>query len=116
MNRHEDAPDTVLVTLSQFEGQRLFAFLSELVESGDPKTDFSVLDELLDKVGDANALALWLRENVYVELEGREVAKVREVLKNRSPEKCVASQADTVLLGIQGKLAEYLPGGTTLQR
>jgi len=111
MSNHEDPRDPVRVTLSPLEGQRLFAFLNELVESGDLETDFSGLDELLDKVGDANALALWLRENVKVELDGREFGKLREVLENFSPEKSVASQADTVLPGIQGKLAEHVPGG-----
>src|SRR4030042_3326204 len=43
MSSHKNAPDIVRVTLSPFEGHRLFAFLNELVERGAPETDFSVL-------------------------------------------------------------------------
>ena len=95
-------PETISITLSPIEGQQLFAFLTEVVESGAPGTDFSELDELLDKVGDANAAALWLRENVNLELEGQEAARVREILDSISPEKSIASEVETILPGIQG--------------
>ena len=104
-------PKTVRLTLSPSEGRRLFGFLTELAECGDTETDFSGLDALLDKVGDANALALWLRENVNVEIAGPEVAKVREVLERVSPEKSATPEADMVLSCIHDKPAEYLPGG-----
>lgn len=105
MSAHEDPRETVRVTLSPLEGQRLFALLNERIESGDPRIDLSGLDGLLDMVSDANALALWLRENVTIEPDSQEIALLREVLDNLSP----ASQTDTILPGIQAKLAKYQP-------
>lgn len=108
---NQNPPETARLTLSPSEGRRLFGFLTELAECGDPNTDFPGLDRLLDKVADANALALWLRENVTVELESREVAKVREVLERTSPERGAAPEADMVPPGIHDKLALCLPEG-----
>ena len=107
---NQDPPETAHLTLSPLEGRHLFGFLTKLTECGDPEMDLSGLTELLDKVRDANALALWLRENVNVELEGPEVAKVWGVLESMSSRECVAPEADTVLPAMQNQLAEYLPG------
>ncbi len=107
----QDPPETVRLTLLPSEGRSLFGLLTELTECGDPEADFSGLEALLDKVGDANALALWLREYVNVELEEQEAAKVREILNSMSSENGVSPDADTVFPGIQTILAEYLPGG-----
>ena len=84
-------PETTCITLSPAEGQRLFAVLTDLVESENAETDLAELDELLDKIGDCIELARWLRENVNLELEGTEIARVREILESTSPEKSVAS-------------------------
>ena len=107
MSNPENPPETVRVTMSPLEGQRLFALLNERIESGDPRTDLSGLEGLLDMVSDANALALWLREYVILEPDSREVALLREVLDSVSS----ASQADTVLSSIRGKLAKCQPPG-----
>ena len=101
---------TARLTLSPLEGRRLFGFLTELAECGDPATGFSGFDDFLEILGEANALATWLRENVNVELEGPEASKVLESLKSTLLEKGVAQDPDTVLPGIQDKLAECLPG------
>jgi hypothetical protein len=111
MSNLKTTPQTSQITLSPLEGQRLFDYLDALLESGDPKPDCSAIDELLDKVGDANALALWLREYVNVELEGQQITKLREVLESMSSKQSVASPRDTVLPGIQCKLASCLPSG-----
>jgi hypothetical protein len=108
---NQDPPETVRLTLSPLDGRRLFGFLTELAQCGDSETDVSGLDELLDKVGDANALALWLRENVNVELEGPDVSKVRKMLESMSSKQGVAPEADSVLPAMQEQLAEYLPEG-----
>lgn len=111
MSNPENPPETVLLTMSPLEGQQLFALLNERIESGDAQTNLSGLEGLLDMVSDANALALWLREYVVLEPDSREVALLREVLNKASPTKRVASGVDTVLSGIQGKLAKCQPLG-----
>ena len=83
--------ETTCITLSQAEGQRLFAFLTELIETEKPETDRAELDELLDKVGDGLELARWLREHVNLELECREAAQVQAILESMSPERSVTS-------------------------
>jgi hypothetical protein len=67
---NQDPPETVRLTLSPLDGRRLFGFLTELAEGGGSETDFSGLDELLDKIGDASAVALWLRENATSSSKG----------------------------------------------
>lgn len=111
MQGHEDPPKTACVTLSPLEGHRLFMLLNELAEGPDPQAKFPGLDELLDKVGDANALALWLRENVAIDLDEREVAKVRELLQNAPPQKTDAPEADAILPTVQSNLPEHPLGG-----
>lgn len=76
--------EKVKITLSPMEGERLLALLKELLESGDEERNFSDLDSLLEKVEEANALALWLRENVTAELDGREVVAMQKVLEKTS--------------------------------
>ena len=107
---NQDPPETTRLTLSPLEGRRLFGLLTELAECGDAETDSAGLDALLDKVGDSNALALWLRENVHVELESREASKVFEVLERISREKGVAPETG-FLPAMQDQLAEHLPTG-----
>jgi hypothetical protein len=104
MSNHENTPQAVRVTLSPIEGRRLFASLSDLAEGGNPETGFSDLDELLDILDDANALAAWLRENVNLELEGPEAAKLAEMLEDMSPRDGFSQEADAVLPGIREKL------------
>lgn len=112
MSNHENYPETVRVTLSPVEGEQLFVFLSELAEAGARPIGLCSLDELLGKLGDANELALWLRENLNLELEGRQAAKMLETLENNAPAEGSSPETDQILLGVRIKVRECLGGAS----
>ena len=106
---------TARLTLSPLEGRRLFGFLTELAECGDPATGFSGFDDFLEILGEANALATWLRENVNVELEGPEAAKVLEALESTLLEKGVALTPTRSYPAFRTNWQSAFPGGTAEQ-
>ncbi len=115
MSNHENYPETVRVTLSPVEGEQLFVFLSELAEAGAGQIGLCSLDELLGKLGDANELALWLRENLNLELEGREATimlETLETLENNAPAEGSSPETDQILLGVRIKVQECLGGAS----
>jgi hypothetical protein len=102
--------ETARLTLSPLEGQRLFGFLTGLAEHGELETGFSGLDDFLDILDDANALAIWLRENVNIELEGPEAAKAMAALESMLAEKGFPQGPDVVPSGIQDQPTQCIPG------
>ena len=105
---NQDPRETVRLTLSPLEGERLFEFLTEL----EAEARLSGLEEFFLALDNAIALAQWKRENVRVELDTAEAFEAREALESISTRKGIASDAETLLLTVQNQLrqaAEFAP-------
>jgi hypothetical protein len=83
MNNCEQAIETVNLWLMPHEGRLLFEFLEVLEGQTDSDSDAAVLDAVLDKLSDANFLALWLREHVRLDLQFDEAAWVQNAIESR---------------------------------
>jgi hypothetical protein len=93
------------VELSQFEGAELLAFLDAYVIESRGQLEGPALDPVLDRLGDANALALWLRERVRLELALAEAVQLHHLLSaSLSAARDVATQTRTALLSVRDKL------------
>ena len=60
--------DTVQLTLPLYESQQLDKFLEHVIQQLDSKDLSTSLDSTSEAIGDANAVAMWLREYVKLEL------------------------------------------------
>ena len=74
----------VCVELSPFEAQQLQECLDGLIAAADPVSSPTALTAARDTIADANALALWLRENVTIELPQADAHAVLKALPAES--------------------------------
>ncbi len=104
-NRSETTPsETRPVELTRYEGLRLLTFLEERIKSSDSKTGETTLPAVLVKLCDADTIALWLRENVFIKLTHKEVAKILKALEAGLGES--ASKSSSSLTSVVRKLNE----------
>ena len=81
MKNLERPTETVHVEFSTFEGLQLLTFLERLDERGKPGAGAGSLAEVVSKLSDALALAMWLRERVILDLSPTEAAEVVRALQ-----------------------------------
>lgn len=67
----------VTVDLTHAEGQQLLAWLEDLIEHLPTNLrQQEWLEQIVERVACANAVALWLREEVHVDLDGDETERL----------------------------------------
>jgi hypothetical protein len=79
---------------STAEGHELAALLEHLLKEADFNVDLETLAAVYEKLGDANFLATWKRENVSLELSMDELIALNEALHDAGG----SSLADTFSL------------------
>jgi hypothetical protein len=111
MTRHDrQSPEIVTIELSQLEGRELFAFLDTLIAKEARKSNVAALEAAQDMLGGANALALWLRENVVLDLRADEAAEVLEALLASLSDDRTPQEAHAPLAAVRDKLNNSLSG------
>jgi len=114
MRNDPDMPGIVSIELSQFEGHKLFDFIEGLIQGIGTESKINALKEAQDKLGDANALALWLRENITLELHHSEAIRLLDMLPAGHEEGDRSQEVQVALASIRGKLITCLPGDLAL--
>lgn len=99
----------VELRLSPFEGKHLSEFLEQVSRETHGEFDRDVLEVARDKLDDARVLALWLRENVLLELQPAEAAEVLEALAASLATEDLPSEGRASLASVRDKLAASLP-------
>ena len=102
------APQVISVELSQLQGRELAALLREPSAVSDSQVDVGALESLCDRLDDANALAIWLRENVRVEFAPSELSQVLGQLAARREQHASRGDADAALAETANRLWEHM--------
>ena len=97
------------LTFSQLEAKHLSMFLQRMLEGNHRKFNPDVLEAAQEKLADARALALWLREKVALELQPREAIEVLEALAADLATEGLPPEAHASLAGVRDELAASLP-------
>jgi hypothetical protein len=77
----QSSSERTVVKLLPYEGWQLVEVLKGTTGGIGSGLDAKVIDAVLKKLGDANALALWLREYVSLELQPKEATEVVRALE-----------------------------------
>lgn len=98
---------SLIVELTQVEGRDLRGFVERLIDVDPKGQNFERLLQIEGRIADANAVALWLRENVELELSREDLYDLLEFLSAR------IDAEEENLHGIVQKLTSLLsPTGT----
>ena len=81
MNIINNPCKTILVEFTRQEGNWLVIFFEERIKSSNSQDYAKPLDEVLAKLCDADTVALWLRENIVVNLTHEEAVQTLKILK-----------------------------------
>lgn len=81
--------ETVTVTLTPAQCRLAYREAQRLGSGGD------VSAELLDQLNEAEALSLWLRDQVRLDVSPRDAALVRDLLRTAQPRGFVAAELAT---------------------
>ncbi len=101
-------PAAVCVELSLFEARQVQRFLDGLIAQADTVSNVTVLAAARDRVSDASALALWLRENVTLDLPPDDAQTVLEVLSAEAVPPSTPQDAAAALAAARSKLRQCL--------
>ena len=115
MSNEPNVSGIISIELSQFEGLQLFEFIEGLIRRVDVESEINTLEGVQEKLGDTNALALWLREDVTLELHHNEVMQLLDYLSARHEQADLSPESQVALAGITNKLSTCLPGDFALQ-
>ena len=99
------------LTFSQLEAEHLSVFLKRMLEGNHGKASSDVLEAAQEKLADARALALWLREKVSLELQPPEATEVWEALDAGLAAAKSLPEAHASLARVRDELAASLPRG-----
>ncbi|MHC4399656.1 MAG: hypothetical protein ACYTG0_08250 [Planctomycetota bacterium] len=113
MEYQQPTSETATVKLLPFEGLKLLELLEELADLDSPRLAAGILGAVNEKLGDAIAVARWLREHVLLELHPEEARDVLEALNTTLGQMHEKSQdAHTTLSAVRLKLLGVFPHST----
>ncbi len=103
--------NAIEINLSQFAGRKLLGFLETTIQQVHSELAADTTEAILDKLGDANAVAVWLRENVTLDLERNEAVLVQEALGTMLEKETSEAEEDCAMLtAVREKLDQCLAG------
>jgi hypothetical protein len=97
-------PGLACVELSQWEGKQLFVFLRDRIDQADRRFDRPAMESLLNRLDEANSLAVWLREMVVLHLSASEAVLALQVVEANLDGMALPPSATEALNGLRGKL------------
>jgi hypothetical protein len=104
MRHHNEESGLICIELSQWEGKQLYVFLRDRSERADGQLDRTAFEPMLDRLDEANALAVWLREKVVLNLSTDEAALALQAVEANLDGMVLPPSAAAALQGLQGKL------------
>lgn len=97
----------VEIKLEQFEGQLLCSFVEELINQLDDR-DVETLERACEQLGEANAVALWSRERVQLDLAANDTIQLLDALVVSLEEYELPLEEEEVLSRVREKMMEEL--------
>ncbi len=108
MKSQPEVSAVVMIELTPLEGRQLVTYLDGLIEQAGTIPSLETLKAARDKLADANALALWLRENVALDLQPGEARAVRDALPAKPEQEHQPQEAAAALTVIRERLSACL--------
>jgi hypothetical protein len=110
MIRLPEPQQSVELELSQAESLTLVSFLRNLMEEIDHPDGFAAIGAAYDKLEEADAVGVWLRERVRAELSAAEAGEITEAIAVRLDEDQLLDSVVGELTEIRQRLADCLNG------
>jgi hypothetical protein len=98
----------VKLELSQAESLTLVSFLRQLMEELDNQVDLAAIRGACEKIEEAEAVGVWLRERVRTELTAAEAGELTEAISVRLEEEVLLASIVRQLTGIRQRLGACL--------
>lgn len=98
------------LSLERFEGELLGNVVEQLINELGEGRDFGVLKQASEKLGDANAVARWSREKVWLDLNMDEAIQLVDALLVRLEEDEWPDEEERILGNLRERMIEQLTG------
>ncbi len=116
MMSQREIPTVVCVVLSPFEARQLQQFLDGQIAQAHTSSNITALTAARDSLAEANAVALWLRENVTLDLPRDDAHAVLGVLSAEPVSPDTPQDVATALAAARSELSQRLSQRVVSQR